>query len=399
MQLMIVFDGAPLPMKSGTEADRAKSRNEALAKALELEARGEKALAQSFFVRAVDVTPQMAFELSEHLRVAGVNVIVAPYEADAQLGYLSRHNLVDIVVSEDSDLIVYGCKRILYKLDFKTERGKELYVDDIFSSGAFSRLSRETFLVTAVLAGCDYLPSLQSIGMKTALALGAKAEAIMSSNTSTDQDICSDWFLDKLVMLIRLSGVDDSDINDDFKTQFQNAILTFRHQTVFCPLERKLLALTPVEKSVPFLGEIYDPETACLVADCLAHPESKALFVKPSIETENNHETDNKKPSYRPAKKARKEEVKIPEKTGFKLVYFWNKKSGEIADPESKIIELIDDSEVNVHQPVSRNIKPIECVVEPVLDLSSLDRLALQPKPSPTQLSLDTLDSLRFNSR
>ena len=46
-----------------------------------------------------------------------IEFIVSPYEADAQLAYLSRTNYVDYIVTEDSDLIAFGAKRILYKLN------------------------------------------------------------------------------------------------------------------------------------------------------------------------------------------------------------------------------------------------------------------------------------------
>lgn len=42
----------------------------------------------------------------------GVECIVAPYEADAQLAYLSREGIVDLVITEDSDLLVFGSKRV-----------------------------------------------------------------------------------------------------------------------------------------------------------------------------------------------------------------------------------------------------------------------------------------------
>jgi exonuclease-1 len=42
----------------------------------------------------------------------GVDVIVAPYEADAQLSYLSKANIAHIIITEDSDLILFGCKRV-----------------------------------------------------------------------------------------------------------------------------------------------------------------------------------------------------------------------------------------------------------------------------------------------
>ena len=42
------------------------------------------------------------------LRQAGIKYMVAPYESDAQLALLSKEGLVDVVISEDSDLLVYG---------------------------------------------------------------------------------------------------------------------------------------------------------------------------------------------------------------------------------------------------------------------------------------------------
>ena len=42
---------------------------------------------------------------------------VAPYEADAQMAYLAKAGLVDVIITEDSDLLAYGCPEVLFKLD------------------------------------------------------------------------------------------------------------------------------------------------------------------------------------------------------------------------------------------------------------------------------------------
>ena len=46
------------------------------------------------------------------LKVHGVRFIVAPYEADAQMAYLALSGEVYAVVTEDSDLLAYGCPRV-----------------------------------------------------------------------------------------------------------------------------------------------------------------------------------------------------------------------------------------------------------------------------------------------
>ena len=43
------------------------------------------------------------------LKREGIECIVAPYEADAQLAYLALTGDVDAVITEDSDLLPYGC--------------------------------------------------------------------------------------------------------------------------------------------------------------------------------------------------------------------------------------------------------------------------------------------------
>jgi hypothetical protein len=46
-----------------------------------------------------------------------VKFVVAPYEADAQMAYLVKASFADIVITEDSDLLAYGCPEVLFKLD------------------------------------------------------------------------------------------------------------------------------------------------------------------------------------------------------------------------------------------------------------------------------------------
>jgi len=45
-----------------------------------------------------------------------IEFIVAPYEADAQLAYLVKEGIADFAVTEDSDLITYGCPTLMTKL-------------------------------------------------------------------------------------------------------------------------------------------------------------------------------------------------------------------------------------------------------------------------------------------
>ena len=82
--------------------------------ALLREGRGREA--KEYFQRCVDITPEMALGVIKAARERNVDCIVAPYEADAELAFLSMNGLADVVVTEDSDLTVFGCSKVLFKL-------------------------------------------------------------------------------------------------------------------------------------------------------------------------------------------------------------------------------------------------------------------------------------------
>lgn len=97
---IMVFDGANLPSKAGTELERKSSRAENKSKGMQALRADNRSAAVEYFQRAVDVTPQMAHKCIKALRKLGVECIVAPYEADAQLAYLNMKGYVSAVITE-----------------------------------------------------------------------------------------------------------------------------------------------------------------------------------------------------------------------------------------------------------------------------------------------------------
>lgn len=114
---VLVFDGRRLPAKEMTEKRRGVSRADAKEKAKELLREGKVNEARTYINRAVNITHDMAHQLIVECRKMNVDCIVAPFEADAELGFLSRKKLIDFVVTEDSDLTLFGCQKVIFKLD------------------------------------------------------------------------------------------------------------------------------------------------------------------------------------------------------------------------------------------------------------------------------------------
>ena len=78
---------------------------------------GNLSKATEVFQTCVDVTPEMAYAWIKVLKARGIIYLVAPYEADAQLAYLAMNGKIHAVITEDSDLLTFGCPRVCYKLD------------------------------------------------------------------------------------------------------------------------------------------------------------------------------------------------------------------------------------------------------------------------------------------
>lgn len=70
--------------------------------------------AKTYIRRCVDITHAMALEVINKCRSYNVDCITAPYEADAQLAYLNIKGIAHLVITEDSDLILFGCKKVKY---------------------------------------------------------------------------------------------------------------------------------------------------------------------------------------------------------------------------------------------------------------------------------------------
>lgn len=120
-----------------------------------------------FLAQAIDISPDLVSLLLVELKKESIPFIVAPYEADAQLAYLSRENIVDLIITEDSDLMAFGAKRMLYKVDIATMTCDELTLESIRScpNNNFTTFTHCMFLTMCILASCDYLKNIKGISI------------------------------------------------------------------------------------------------------------------------------------------------------------------------------------------------------------------------------------------
>lgn len=79
---------------------------------------------------SIDITPKMAHSLILCLSQLQVEYVVAPYEADAQLAYLFKSGQADVVFTEDSDLLAFGCTHVFFKMD-NMGNGQYINLEDL----------------------------------------------------------------------------------------------------------------------------------------------------------------------------------------------------------------------------------------------------------------------------
>eukprot|EP00494_Astrolonche_serrata_P021955 UN22204 len=99
-------------MKKEEERKRGETRANNFQKAMLFLEQGDVSNANHYFQMAVKVTRKMVRNLARRLQKEGIEFVVAPYEADAQLAYLFRQGEIDFVISEDSDMVLFGIKKL-----------------------------------------------------------------------------------------------------------------------------------------------------------------------------------------------------------------------------------------------------------------------------------------------
>ncbi|KAI5462327.1 putative exonuclease [Mariannaea sp. PMI_226] len=285
----MVFDGDFLPSKAATEDSREKKREEKKKVAMELLRAGKPSQAMQEFQKCIDITPEMASALIQELKKLDIPYVVAPYEADSQLVYLEKQGLVHGIISDDSDLLVFGAKKLLTKLDqygncIEINRKDFCRCREVSLTG----WSDAEFRRMAIFSGCDYLDGLPGMGLKTAYRMLRKSKTP-----------------ERVVRMVQFQG---KRVSENYLTQFYQAELTFLHQWVFCPTQKKLVHLTELDGTrtaddMPFIGPYVEPEMAQAIANGDVNPITKSPIRAPTTPSKRRHSQLASEPSVKPPSK------------------------------------------------------------------------------------------------
>lgn len=122
------------------------------------------------------------------------------------------------MISEDSDLLAYGCTRVLFKLD-NDGTADLVQIERVLDHAGFQGWTFDMFREFCVLCGCDFVQSPAKLGPKTAQKLISKYQTFDNILPHLQQQFTLD---------------------PNYERDFKQALLTFQHQRVYDPTERKV---------------------------------------------------------------------------------------------------------------------------------------------------------------
>ena len=309
--VLVVLDGASPPIKKETVGQRRGRRDAAVALrdapvaiAAGAGATGDDGLADdggeqqqipsesdriSAAKRAGAATSKIQYEIVHAVMVAlqseCVPYLVAPYEADGQLGHLAQTGLVDMIVTDDTDLMACGAPSILYKFsDWGLNHGVS---GGVVSGGVTGQLFLRSRLgcvpsplnlmdftdvmlaAMFVAAGCDYCKSLRGVGVVTArkcvkeafhgygssmTSAEADADNPISKRTASSSSSTGDTEpkLSKLFRLLYQNGYGGKKMTREeraeYETNFCKALIMYRHPVVFDPVAARCVVVNDPAK-------------------------------------------------------------------------------------------------------------------------------------------------------
>lgn len=117
-------------------------------------------------------------QIKNLLQLFGVPWVESPFEAEAQCAYLEMRGLVDGIITEDSDVFLFGGKKVYRKLFAGNSNQVDFY--DIRKIEKELGLNREKLISTALFLGSDYTIGVKGVGIVNAMEIVNAFETIES---------------------------------------------------------------------------------------------------------------------------------------------------------------------------------------------------------------------------
>ena len=103
-------------------------------------------------------------ELQNLFKILGLPYLIAPGQAQAQCAALERQGIVDGIVTEDSDVFLFGGSQV-----YRGVFNNKIKYYNFEKMQEKLKLSREKLIIFAELLGSDYSEGVKGIGLVNAM--------------------------------------------------------------------------------------------------------------------------------------------------------------------------------------------------------------------------------------
>lgn len=353
LEVYFVFDGFGIGHKSGTEKERSVRKEQNKQKGLELLASGQGSEARKYLKRSLNISEQILGNVIDYIEMlGGVKVMVAPYEADAQIAFLFKEGLVDFAISEDSDLLVYGCDNIFLKITdkgygvylslgelAKDQKKREQTVKDV-AAQKFIGFNEENRVHVALLAGNDYKAKVKGLGLKGAI------ELVVSNKDFPE-------------LIEKLKNQSRFELPSNFKEHTEEVFNIFRYQRIYNPKTKSLGTLNPLppdwkEESHKTIGACFEHFEAFVNGKLSKRdftPREKTKFTREEIIGKPKNEKRKWKRGPRMRPEATSGEYKVTEEERLAhMIYMMDNyggKGSKISKFDEEMRQIREDEEMD----------------------------------------------------
>ena len=136
--------------------------------------------------QSVHITDEDFSLLRELCQIMNIPIVEAPDEAEKKCVELCTAGVVHGVITEDTDVLAYGCPVFLSKIQYHKSECTELVIDDILEA---LDLSYESFRDFCIMCGTDYNKNIFHVGPEKAYVLIKQYKNIDAIGEETDHDI------------------------------------------------------------------------------------------------------------------------------------------------------------------------------------------------------------------
>ncbi|KAK9173253.1 XPG N-terminal domain protein [Cryptosporidium meleagridis] len=228
-----------------------------------------------------EITKEMQYQICLLLKALGIPWIDSPGEAEAQASILTQLNICHGVLSDDSDCLIFGAKKIFR--NFFSGNSVEMY--DLNQVKKYLGIEKqEQFYILAILLGCDYTVGVNGIGPVNAV------EVLKAYPELEDMILFQNWSMNKF------QDKSTDLVNDTFeRAEFKRNHSNYRHSWVFPPDFPCFDAIHAMKNPniisnfKPTFGKIDKNSTIELITNNtnLTH-EKVSLIIDPIIKNQNN---------------------------------------------------------------------------------------------------------------